>query len=435
VELRTLRDAELYLDGFVNLERRTGFDYARLGTERVRALLEALGHPERGLPCVHITGSKGKGSVALMTEALLLAAGARVGTFTSPHLESWCERFRIGGREAGARELLRALRTLAPAAERQRRDSALRPSFFDVATALALLLFREAGVDGAIVEVGLGGRLDSTNVVESSVSVLTSIELEHTDKLGGTVGAIASEKAGILRPGIPVLHGSLPPEALGVLLAQAVALDAPVEEVTPTDVDLGPGGVRFRLSDGRRLAVGALGAHQARNAALAVRAAERWLGRALEGGELDALRELRLPARLEPIGDAILDCAHTLESARALRMTLEALHPGRRWIVVLAISADKDAAGILKEIAPATRAAVLCRADPVRSRPPESLDPLVRACGIQSIVEPDPRAALERARSEQAPGELLVVTGSFYLAAALRPILRAAEERGRTQTG
>ncbi len=427
MELVNLKDAERYLDGFVNLERREHFDYERLGTRRVAALLEGVGEPQRGLPCVHIAGSKGKGSVALAVEALLRAGGRRVGTFTSPHLQSWCERFRIDGRPASEEELLGGLRELVPSAERLRADPELRPSFFDVCTTLALLLFQRAGVDGAVVEVGLGGRLDSTNLVEPRVSVLTAIQLEHTDKLGGTLSAIAGEKTGILRPGVPLVHAPLPTEALSVVLARAVALDLSVEEVRAREVEIALSGTSFSMEDGRRIAAAVLGRHQATNVAVAVRAAEHWLGRPVREGEIEGLRTLSLPARVEPIGRAILDSAHTPDSACVLRETLQAVYPGRSFVTVLSISRDKDAAGILGEIAPVTRRLVLCRAETQRSRDPETLEPLAWACGIEQVeVVPDPPVALERARQALEPGELLVVTGSFYLAGALRPLLVAA---------
>jgi dihydrofolate synthase/folylpolyglutamate synthase len=321
--------------------------------------------------------------------------------------------------------MLAGLRVLYPAAERLRKDPELRPSFFDVTTVLGLLLFRRAGVDGAVVEVGLGGRLDSTNAVEARVSVITSIELEHAAMLGGTLAAIAGEKAGILRTGVPVVHGPLPAEALSVILARAIATDCEVEDVEARAVELRTDGVRFVLPDGRRIVAGVLGRHQATNSALAVRATERWLGRSLTGDEIGALEGVRLPARLERIGDAVLDSAHTPESARALRETLRALYPERRWVAVVSIATDKDAAALLRQLAPATHAIVLCRAEPVRSRDPEALVEEARACGIGRVeVVEEPRAALERARAHLLPGDLLVVTGSFYLAGALRTPLR-----------
>ena len=426
MELRTLRDAESYLDGFINRERMRTFDYERLGLGRIRALLDAIDRPERAFGCVHVTGSKGKGSVALAAEALLRAAGRRVGTYTSPHLESWRERFRVDGREVAEAEMVDALRRIQPAVEAQRRDPELCPSWFDVTTALGLELFRELAIDAGVIEVGIGGRLDSTNLVRSRVSVITTIELEHTDKLGDTLERISLEKAGILRPGVPVVHGPLAPEAYAAPVARGVAENAPLHEVSPSEVEHDEKGLRFRLPDGRRVATALLGRHNATNLAIAVRASELFLGRELASDELAVLSRLRLPARMERFGRVVLDSAHTTDSARALREGLAEVWPGRRWILVLAVSADKDAAGILAELAPAARACVVSRGEPTRSLDPDALLPMAWASGIDHVeANGDPAGALARASALAGPDDLIVVSGSFYFAGALRPLLES----------
>jgi dihydrofolate synthase/folylpolyglutamate synthase len=427
MELATLSDAERYLDGLINREKKTQYDYERLGLGPIRALLAAIGSPEKGLRCVHVAGSKGKGTTTLASECVLRAAGVSVGTFTKPHLESWRERFRIDGQLVAEDRLVAALRDMQPAIERLRRDDDTAPSFFDVTVALALTLFRDARVDVGAIEVGLGGRLDSTNAVESDVSVVTAIQLEHTDKLGDTLEAIGREKAGIFRAGVPALHGPLEPEAWGAVAAQAIAVGAPLEEVRAFDVDAGAHGIAFRLEDGRKLASPVLGAHQATNLALAVRAVETYLERALGAGELESLAKLELPARLEQIGEALLDDAHTPDSARALRETVQTLWPETRWVLVLSISRDKDAAGILSELAPVTRACVVTAAAPQRSLPPDDVAAFAWAVGIEEThVEPEPRAALAKARALLRPGERLGIAGSVFLAGALRRHLLAA---------
>ncbi len=429
MRLETLEDAKGYLEGFINFERRRDFDYESMGLGRIRALLEALGRPERDLPCVHVAGSKGKGTVALASEALLRAAGLRVGTYTSPHLESWTERFRIDGEPVGADTRVGALRSMLPAVEKQRRDPRLRPTFFDVSTALALVLFRELGVDVGIMEVGLGGRLDSTNAIESKVSVITAIQLEHTDKLGNTLEAICTEKAGIVRQAIPVCHGPLVPGPYGVLAARAVACDAPLHGVHPPKGQIGAEGLRFRLGDGRELAAPVLGDHQATNLAIAIRACELFLERPLASAELGALAFLRLPARIECFGRTILDCAHTPESARALRETLSQIWPDRSWVVALSIAVDKDARGILSELASRARACVVTTAEPIRSLPPRELLELARAAGIEKAeIAPDPATALLRAEELARPEDLVVLTGSVYFAGALRPLLLGRQQ-------
>lgn len=430
MELQTLRDAEHYLDRLINREKKTQFDYERLGLAPIRALLNAIGSPERGLACVHVAGSKGKGTVTLATECLLRATGLRVGTYTSPHLVSWRERFRIDGELVSEAALVASLRGMQPEIERLRGDPDLCPSFFDVSTALALALFRSAGVDVAAIEVGLGGRLDSTNAVESKVSIVTTIQLEHTDKLGDTLEAIAREKAGILRAGVPALHGELDPEAWGAIAAQSIAVGAPLEGVVALDVHTSASGLHFRLEDDRVVDSGVLGAHQAVNLALAIRGTEAFLARRLEPSELASLGSLELPARLERFADVILDSAHTPDSARGLRATLEALWPGRKVALVLCVSRDKDAAGIVAELAGVTRLCVATAVEPQRSLDPDELAVLAWAAGIPDVeVERDPHLALALARRRIAPGEGIAIAGSIFLAGALRPDLLAERVR------
>jgi len=422
--MRTLAEAEEYLNGFVNRERQSRFDYEALGLARIRALLGAFDHPERDLPAIHIAGSKGKGSVALAAEALLLACGQRVGTYTSPHLSHWCERFRIDGVPVSGEVLTRELSRLRPVVDTLVKDERLTPSFFDVTTALALCLFRSARVETAVIEVGLGGRLDSTNVVEPRTSVLTSIQLEHTDKLGNTLGEIAAEKAGIMRSGVPFVHGSLGPEALEVVSTRAGELGTALTAVDFRLRAQSEAGIELELGDGRPLRSPLLGAHQAQNLALAVAAVEARLGRRLSSPELGALESLRLPGRLERVGEVWLDAAHTPDSIQALVDTLRAVWPGRRWTLVVSISSDKRADQIFSILEPITARAIATAAEPSRSADPQAIAKLARAAGIADVsVEPDPLRALARAQDAAGGGGGVLVTGSLYLVGVVRPAL------------
>ena len=200
-----------------------------LGRHPVRALLARIGEPHIGLPVVHIAGSKGKGSTALYLEAILQATGLRTGVFTSPHLQRWTERYRVDGKEVTSTAFATLFARLQPhVGDLLSEDRAGAPSFFDVLTAAALMLFAEARVECAIIETGIGGRRDATNVVGPTLSCITSIELEHTDKLGNSIAAIAGEKAGIIKKGVPVLIGGLPVEAESVIRHRAAQLDAPL---------------------------------------------------------------------------------------------------------------------------------------------------------------------------------------------------------------
>jgi dihydrofolate synthase/folylpolyglutamate synthase len=437
--IQTAAEAAAWLEGLIDLEKTPGFAYERLQLAPIRELLRRLDHPERGLPAIHIAGSKGKGSTALLVEAVLLAAGRRVGTFTSPHLEQWSERFRIDGRDVEGPALARAVERLRGHVEALRGGSAaLVPSFFDATTAAALLLFREAEVDFAVLEVGLGGRLDSTNVCAPVISCVTSIELEHTDKLGTRLSEIAAEKAGILKAGVPAVLGTLPSEARVTVLARAEEVGAPVVELgRDFRVEAraeGLEGLRLHLVDGPvdvEAQLPVLGAHQATNAALALASARRALGDS--SGELaDAvvrgLASAELPGRLEVVGRdpmLLLDSAHTAVSARALARSVARL-PRRNTHWVLSVSSGKDVGSILEAVLPLADEVTVTRAEPRRSLSPEAIATAVRSAApdLPLRVVPNPHLALRAAREGLGPGDLLCATGSVYLAGIARRVLR-----------
>ncbi len=445
--IRTAADAGAWLEGLINHERAPGFRYARLDLEAIVALLERLGHPERDLSVVHVAGSKGKGSVCLLAESILGAAGERVGTFTSPHLERWTERFRIAGREVADADLAAAAEIVRPHVEALRRDEEVAsPTFFDATTAIALVLFARAGVDRALIEVGLGGRLDSTNAIVPAVTVVTHIELEHTDKLGDTLAAIAAEKAGIIKPGAPCVIGALAPEAEQVVretagrvgsAVSALGSDFDIEYTTASAETpaLPPATGRhfayresgFELDD---LVLPLLGRHQPLNAALAI-AAVRRLGahdaQALAAAVERGLREAVLPGRLEVLGvrpTIIVDSAHTSASARSLAEVLAAIGAARRHLVV-SISSDKPPDAILSALAPVSDEVWLTRADPIRSCQLDFLEARAAECmprARRHCIE-DPRDATRAAAAALGADDLLCCTGSVYLAGAARGVL------------
>lgn len=437
--LATLEDAAAWLGGLVDLERLQDLRRVRLDLEPARRLLARLGDPQRGLSVLHVAGSKGKGSTALLAESVLCAAGERVGTFTSPHLERWTERFRLDGAEVDGARLAAAVERIRPHVEALRaEDPSGAPSFFDAATAAALVLFRDARVDRAILEVGLGGRLDSTNVVEPAVACVTTIELEHTEKLGDTLEAIAGEKAGIVKPGAPVVCGDLAPEALAVVEARARAAGVPLArlgrdfrvDVLEASLD----GLRLRLADDEleveaRMPV--LGAHQAANAALAVACVRRLPGAPAAGALGDAvargLAQVRLPGRVELLGRApwrIADGAHTAASARALAQALGVVPRGRARLV-LSVSAGKNLPEILAALVPQFDEVTVTRADAVRSLDPAAVAAAVRAAAPAVAVHavPNPFLALRAARAGLGERDLVCATGSVYLAGIARRVL------------
>ena len=441
--IETLDAATAYLDGLINRERRTDYAYRRLDLAPIQALLEALGRPDRRLSIIHVAGSKGKGSTCLFAEALLGELGERVGTFTSPHLVSWLERFRIGGVLVSEPDLVSAVERVRPIVERLRAGpERTRPSFFDATTAIALLLFAEAGVDRALVEVGLGGRLDSTNAVSPAVTCVTSIELEHTDKLGETEAEIAGEKAGILKPGVPAVIGALRPEARAVVLGRAEEVGAPVTELGPDfaveEISLpqGPSSARFRVP-GRpplEIPMATPGPAARQNAALAlacVRALEVHPIPSIESAAQRAFSVCRLPGRIERlVGDArvVVDSAHTTESARVLADALRVMAP-EGYDLLLSVSEDKKLDALLSLLLPHAGHVWVTQAEPARSLPAEALAERVQAharsqgLAIDLHIESDPEVACRSARSALADERLLCACGSVYLAGIARRVL------------
>ncbi|WP_437586476.1 bifunctional folylpolyglutamate synthase/dihydrofolate synthase [Sorangium sp. So ce1000] len=402
-----------------------------LGLDRVREALSALGDPHDGLPAVHVAGTNGKGSVCAMVESIARAAGLRTGLYTSPHLSRFAERIRVGGEMIGDAALERAL-----AAALERVPSPL--TFFEALTVAAFVAFREAGVDLAILEVGLGGRLDATNVIAAPLcTAITSIALDHQAVLGPTLADIAREKAGILKPGAPAVLGPLDPEADAAIEAAAQAIGAGPRlrvaragragEIAVGRSDHGARAARV-AGPGRReieVELGLRGAHQAENAGVACgiawRLAGRWpeVERALAGG----LAAARWPGRLERIdaggAQVLLDCAHNPHGAQALAAWLDEEGPGAaRTALVFGAMADKGWGEMLQVLAP--RAPRRFYVTP-KGRAAAPLDALREVAPGEAIG--DPCAAVARAIEAAGPGGLVVVAGSIYLIGEVRSAL------------
>ncbi|MEZ4332968.1 MAG: folylpolyglutamate synthase/dihydrofolate synthase family protein [Myxococcota bacterium] len=439
--ISSLEDAARYLDGLINRERGSDYAYARLDLRPIAALVDALGRPQDRLSIVHVAGSKGKGSTCLLVEALLGALGERVGTFTSPHLVSWLERFRIAGRDVAAATLAAAVERVRPAVDALRDGPPeTLPSFFDATTAVALLLFAEARVDRAILEVGLGGRLDSTNVVRPAVTCITSIELEHTDKLGPTEARIAGEKAGILKPGVPAVLGRLGRDAERVIRARAAEVGAPVFargehfEVFVEQDGVGATGqtIRFESSGWApiRASLPVLGDAAVSNAALAlacVRALDVHGEAAIRRAAGSGLAAAKLPGRIEILSHdpaVVIDAAHTARSAQVLAEVLGKLAPSG-CALLMSISSDKDVDAVLAALLPRATRIWLTRADPQRSLDPGRLAERVRQQRSELPIEvvEDPIVAARAARAALGPGERMCAVGSVYLAGAARQAL------------
>lgn len=450
-----IEQASAWLEGLINYERSPSYANARFDLAPIRRLLDRLGNPQSSLSIIHVAGSKGKGSTCLLAEAVLMAAGERVGTFTSPHLESWCERFRLEGAPVKGPVLAEAVECVRPHVEALRaEDPEHAPTFFDATTATALVLFARAGVARVLLEVGLGGRLDSTNAVQPAVTCVTQIELEHTDKLGGTLALIAGEKAGIIKAGVPCVVGRLPAEAQEVVARHAQAVGAPLiclgEQFDAQPLvssewgsyEIGPGvrqAFRYRESAGFELVsgLGAFGRHQIDNAAIAL-AALRQLASPAGPPSVEAIQRglagASLPGRLELLGEKpwlLVDSAHTGNSSRAVRETMGEL-PARRRHLVLSISRDKASKAILDELLGDVQAIWITRAEPIRSMDPDQLAARCRdlAPHLEIHRQEDPEVAVRSARASLEADDLLCCTGSVYLAGIARRVLRAPGPAG-----
>lgn len=411
----------------------------------VAALLDGLGNPHRRLCAIHIAGSKGKGSTALLTEAMLEAAGLKTGTFTSPHLVRWTERIRVRGAEIEAQALAAALETLRPVLRGYcARHPDHPPTFFDVLTAVAFYLFERAALDVVVIEAGLGGRLDSTNVVVPRVACITRIELEHTDRLGTTLAQIAAHKAGVIKAGVPAVIGILPEPAHRCVIERCVSVGASAwvegREFSVVVGDLADAALALdlRLPGMRFPAVlPALGAHLGHCAVIALACVARSglvAAGQLAGAASAGLASVRLPGRTEIVGRApwcVVDGAHTLASAHALRAALARLpHAGLHWL--LSISSGKELDGLLRVLLQGADSVTLTRADPVRSIPPEQLAARVARLfpAMPAFCFDRCAPAVEHVRRRADPRALICCAGSVYMAGAARALLGGDEAGG-----
>lgn len=426
----------------INYERRPPSSPDHLRLERMRALLDALGNPDRRVPLIHIAGTKGKGSTAALLAGILRTAGFTTGVYTSPHLTDIKERFRVQGENCSCPALAGLIERVRSATEAIA-DHCGEPTFFEMTTAIALLHFADCECDWGIVEVGMGGRLDSTNVIQPRLCVITSVGMDHQAVLGDRIEQIAAEKAGIIKPGVPVVSGLRSGEAADVIARVAAHHDVPLDRIgdafdlRPVPVPPGQWKAEFDYSSRQRgplpgIELAMPGEHQCRNAAIAIAAVDALHHR----GELEiqpgafytGLREVRCPARCELFAGkpaVVLDAAHNVDSITALVATLKDRLPGRRPIVVFATSKDKDAAEMMRILQQYGRHLVLTqyRSNP-RVRPAAELLEMVADRENVTVTE-SAEEAIDRARSMAAADDAVVICGSFFLAAELRPRLEA----------
>jgi dihydrofolate synthase / folylpolyglutamate synthase len=410
----------------------------KLGLDNISRLCEALGHPERAFRSLHVAGTNGKGSVTAMTHAALRAAGVRAGRYTSPHLTHLSERFVIEDEPVETIRLESAVEDVLRCADLLRATGILtaHPTFFEATTAVAFELFRRAGVDVGVVEVGLGGRFDATNVITPVAGAITTIDFDHQQHLGDSLGAIAFEKAGIIKPGMTVVMGGLGDEARDVIRRSAAERGATLVDAmsgTRCDTEMVEGRARLTLATPvgayGPITLGLRGEHQVGNAIVAVRLLEvaadaglRIPHAAIERG----LATAEWPARLELLTiergrRVLLDAAHNPEGARALAAYLRRWHP-ERLPLVIGVMRDKNVADIAHTLLPVVSSVIATAAPTPRAIPAVDLARHLRAAGADEVhAEPDPHRAIDQALET---ADTICVAGSIFLAGAVRERLR-----------
>ncbi len=420
-----------YLYSFVDYSLKKASELARadFNLGRMFALMEILGNPQDRYPILHVAGTKGKGSVSALSASVLQAAGYRTGLYTSPHLQDYVERVQINGVPVSHERLVELVEMVKPAVAK-----VPQLTTFEITTAIAFLYFAQEQVDAAVVEVGLGGRLDATNVVTPRTAVITSLSYDHMAVLGNTLTQIAGEKAGIIKPGVPVISAPQQQEALEVILRVAEEKGAPLTLVG-RDVFFAAGkhsldGQTFRVwTTGRpplNLQIPLLGAHQIENAAVAFAALQslRQQGFSLEDIHIqNGFAGVKWPGRFELLRrqpPVVLDSAHNLDSAHKLRQTLDDYLPGWPVILIFGSSEDKDVLGMLQAWAPRLKHLIVTRADHPRALEPEKLLGLAAQVGVPAEPTEPVEAALRRALELAGDGAVILSAGSMFVTAEVR---------------
>lgn len=427
-----------YLYSFINLEQKRldRYQASKLDPTRVSRFLDLLGAPQQQFPAMHIAGTKGKGSVAALCAGALRAAGLKVGLYTSPHMQDFRERVRIlTPEDADGRipedTFVHIINNLIRPAVAQIPDV----TWFEILTAVAFCYFADEQVDVAVLEVGLGGRLDATNVVTPLVSVITSLSLDHTYFLGDTLAEIAYEKGGIIKPGIPVVTATQPPEALYRLQEIAAARQAPLTQIGQTytyqGAAHGPWGqevlVQRHTPEGTRhyeLRVPLAGEHQQLNAAVALAAlhvVQPHFPTLTDTAVAVGMAEVQWHGRLEILHQApdtptlLVDCAHNVDSAQKLAHALTHEYDYQRLFLIFAVSADKDAQGMMAALFPVADAVIVTLSTHLRALPAADLVAQATGLGFGVQEAADVATAVAHAWQAATPNDLICVTGSIFI--------------------
>ncbi len=380
---------------------------AKLGLDRIRAVLAALNNPQNDFRSIHVAGTNGKGSTCAMIDAGLRTAGIRTGLFTSPHLIEPTERIVIDGMPVTRLQFERAFNAVHEVAGEP------HPTYFETVTAMGFWLFREMRVETAVVEVGLGGRLDATNILNPVLTVITPIDFDHETYLGGTIESIAAEKAGILKPGVPAIFARQRPEAQAVLDRRAAELNIPVKRTA--DFEIRDLQVTARGSEFSGIKCPLAGEHQIENAITAA------LALAAVGVSPQGIENAIWPGRLEQISpnpDILLDGAHNPAGARALANYLERFYKGRKIWMIYGAMRDKAVDEIAGILFPLATELILTAPANARALRPEAL----RDLAGRGQIAPDISSAIELVRAGISEDDLLIITGSLFLVGEARAL-------------
>lgn len=412
------REAIRRLESLIDYERTPAAAAAARvwNLDRIAYMLQAVGNPRLGVKFLHIAGTRGKGSTAAVTAYILTSAGYRTGLYTSPHLQSFRERIRVDGEMISEAELASLVKEVQPIIEQMSESEIGAPSFFDVYTLLGLMHFARNKVDFAVLEPGLGGRLDATNVVMPIACAITRIGIDHTEELGNTLAQIAGEKAGIIKPGVPVISSEQPEEAMEVLdricRERGCRLEmAPSVEIIHADEF----GQKLRVNQ-LNLECPLIGAHQAENVGVAIGLIGliRQMGHPVLGEAIiEGVRAVRWPGRFQIVRrnpHVVLDGAHDETGAKALVTTMESLFPDRRIVMVFGMVRGHDAESVVLQLAPLADKIYITAAASPRAVDPEGLRRM-----IDGQIRVPVSKAIEEALQEAGEEDIVLVTGSLYV--------------------
>ncbi len=424
-----------YQEALEKMQQLTKFGF-NLGLERITELLKMLGNPERDFPVIHIGGTNGKGSTSAMVASILHQTGKRVGLFTSPHLHSYTERIKINGREIPPADFASLLSNMIPLLTEMVDRGFEHPTEFEVNTAMALLYFSRQNVDIVVLEVGLGGAIDSTNVVEPLISVITNVTMEHMEYLGNTVEKIATVKSGIIKEGRPVVTADNQPEVVNIIKERAAELKAPFYQtqqlVQIQLLETSLKGQRFNatLPQGQHLEaleIPLLGEYQLINCATALAVIyllkKHWQEEVSEEAIRSGLAQVYWPGRMEIFGDKpkiLIDGAHNSAGVAVLTRALQNNFSYSRLFLVLGMLADKEREKSVAMLAPLAFEIIITKPSSPRVGQWQQLAEMARSyCKRVQVVE-DPKEALARARLLASSDDLICATGSLYMIADIR---------------